>query len=105
MTAFLIVRADVEETSREEFDHWYEAEHLPDALRDFKAIGAMRGWSEVEPNIHLAFYEFPDLTTANNLLSSGLMKEFIKEFSLKWDGKVRRTREVFEVKQLLKQPD
>ena len=105
MSAYLIVRADVEETSRKEFDHWYETEHLPDALKDFKAIGAMRGWSEVEPNIHLAFYEFPDLTTPNNLLSSSLMKEFIKEFSRKWDGKVTRTREIFDVKQLLKQPD
>jgi len=105
MTAYLIVRADVEETSREEFDHWYETAHLPDALKDFKAIGAMRGWSDVEPNIHLAFYEFPDLTAANHLLSSGLMKEFIKEFSRKWDGKVKRTREIFEVKQLLKKTD
>ena len=104
MTAYLIVRADVEESSREKFDHWYETEHLPSALQDFKAIGAMRGWSEVEPNIHLAFYEFPDLTTANNLLSSNLMREFIKEFDRQWDGKVTRTREIFEVKQLLKKP-
>ena len=102
MTAYLIVRADVEETSREEFDHWYETEHLPEALRDFKAIGAMRGWNEVEPNIHLAFYEFPDLTTVNNLLHSSVMKEFINKFSRKWDGKVTRTREIPEIKQLLK---
>ena len=102
MTAYLIVRADVEETSREKFDHWYETKHLPDALKDFKAIGAMRGWSEVEPNIHLAFYEFPDLTTANDLLQSDLMRDFIKNFDRQWDGKVTRTREIFEVKQLLK---
>ena len=102
MAAYLIVRADVEETSREEFDYWYETEHLPNALRDFKAIGAMRGWSEVEPNIHLAFYEFPDLTTANDLLQSDLMRDFIKNFDRQWDGKVTRTREIFEVKQLLK---
>jgi len=102
MTAYLIVRADVEESSREKFDHWYETEHLPSALQDFKAIGAMRGWSEVEPNIHLAFYEFPNLLTANNLLSSDLMREFIEEFDRHWTGKVTRTREIFEVKQLLK---
>ena len=102
MPAYLIVRADVEEASREKFDLWYEAEHLPDALRDFRAVSAMRGWSDIERGIHLAFYEFPDLTTANNLLSSDLMKEFIKEFDRDWAGKVTRTREVFEVKQLLK---
>ena len=61
----------------------------------------MRGWSDVERGVHLAFYEFPDLIAANNLLSSDLMKEFIKEFDRHWAGKVRRTREVFEVKQLL----
>ena len=102
MTAYLIVRADVEKESREKFDHWYETKHLPDAFRDFKAMSAMRGWSEVEPSVHLAFYEFPDLTAANVLLSSDLMKEFIKEFDRHWEGKVTRTREVIEVKQLLK---
>ena len=102
MTAYLIVRADVEESSRKKFDHWYETEHLPGAIRDFKATSAMRGWSDVEPSIHLAFYEFPDLTAANNLLTSDLMMKFIKEFDRHWAGTVTRTREVFEVKQLLK---
>ena len=43
MTAYLIVRAEVEEASREIFEHWYETEHSPDALRDFKTLSAMRG--------------------------------------------------------------
>ena len=102
MTAYLIVRAEVEETSRDKFDEWYENEHLPDALRDFNSVSSMRGWSDVEPGVHLAFYEFTDLAAANTLLSSDLMKEFIKEFDRHWVGKVVRTREVFEVKQLLK---
>jgi len=102
MTAYLIVRAEVDEESREKFDEWYETEHLPDALRDFNSLSAMRGWSDVEPGVHLAFYEFSDLAAANTLLSSDLMKKFIKEFDRHWSGKVVRTREVFEVKQLLK---
>ena len=101
MTAYLIVRAEVEKESRDKFDHWYETEHLPDALREFKAVSAMRGWSDIEANVHLAFYECPDLPTLNNLLSSDLMKEFIKEFDSHWAGKVTRTREVFEIKHLL----
>ena len=101
MSAYLIVRAEVDEESRTAFDTWYESEHLPDALRDFNGVSAMRGWSDVEPGIHLAFYEFPDLAAANKLLVSNLMKEFIKEFDRHWEGKVRRTREVFEVKQHL----
>ncbi len=102
MTAYLIVRAEVDEESREKFDEWYETEHLPDALRDFNSLSAMRGWSDVEPGVHLAFYEFSDLAAANTLISSDLMKEFIKEFDRHWTGRVVRTREVFEVKQLLK---
>ena len=80
MTAYLIVRAQVDEESRKKFDEWYETEHLPDALRDFNSLSAMRGWSDVEPGVHLAFYEFSDLAAANTLISSDLMKEFIKEF-------------------------
>ena len=101
MSAYLIVRAAVDEESRTAFDAWYASEHLPDALRDFNGVSAMRGWSEVEPGIHLAFYEFPDLAAANKLLASDLMKDFIKEFDRHWAGKVTRTREVFEVKQFL----
>ena len=43
MAAYLIVRAKVEEASREKFDKWYELEHLLDALRDTPAVSAMRG--------------------------------------------------------------
>jgi len=102
MPAYLIVRAEVEEDSREGFDHWYECEHLPDALRDFKAVSAMRGWSDVDPGVHLAFYEFSDLAAANAILNSDLIKEFVKEFDRHWEGKVIRTRETFEVKQFIK---
>jgi len=101
MTAFLIVRAEVEEGSWEKFDEWYETEHLPDALREFDSMSAMRGWSDVDAGVHLAFYEFPDLNAAHALLKSDLMKDFIKEFDRHWKGKVVRTREVFSVSQLL----
>ena len=101
MSAYLIVRAKVKEENREAFDKWYQSEHLPDALQDFKGISAMRGWSDVEDNVHLAFYEFPTLAAANEVLASQLMKDFIKEFDKHWEGKVTRTREVFEVTQLL----
>jgi len=101
MTAYLIVRAEVEEASREGFEHWYETEHLPDALRDFKALSAMRGWSDVEPGVHMAFYEFPDLAAADAASNSEEIKELIKEFDRHWDGKVTRKRDVVEIKQKL----
>ena len=43
MSAYLIVRAEVEEASREAFDRWYENEHPPEAHRDFKAVSAFAG--------------------------------------------------------------
>ena len=101
MSVYLIVRAKVKEEHREAFDKWYQSEHLPNALQDFKSKSAMRGWSDVEDNVHLAFYEFPTLAAANELLASQLMKDFIKEFDKHWEGKVTRTREDFEVTQLL----
>ena len=103
MTAYLLVRAEVEKESREKFDNWYQNEHLPSALKEFKdSIGAWRAWSDVEDSIHLAFYEFKNLDAVHTLLNSDLMKEFIKEFDSHWDRKVIRTRDVFEIKQLLK---
>lgn len=102
MTAYLLVRAEVEKESREGFDQWYQNEHLPSALEEFSdSIGAWRAWSDVEEGIHLAFYEFENLENAHKLLGSDLMKEFIKEFDRNWLGKVTRTRDVFEVKQKL----
>ena len=63
MTALFIVRAEINDASdREPFDRWYEQEHLPQAAAAFQVVRAWRGWSEVNPAIHYAFYEFPDLS-------------------------------------------
>jgi hypothetical protein len=99
MTAYLIVRAEVPDSDREKFDHWYETEHLPDALRDFKALGAKRGWSTIDPATHIAFYEFPDMEAANAILVSDEMKAMVKEFDRVWQDRVFRTRDVMEVAQ------
>ena len=38
MTAYLVVRAVVADPAdRAAFDHWYRTEHLPDAMKAFKA--------------------------------------------------------------------
>ena len=37
MTAYFIVRAEVDAEARDAFDAWYETEHLPDAV---EALGA-----------------------------------------------------------------
>ena len=35
--AYIAVRAEVPESERARFDHWYETDHLPWALREFAA--------------------------------------------------------------------
>ena len=97
MTAFLIVRAEVDPAAREAFDAWYRNEHLPDAVEAFDAAGASRGWSEVDDNVHIAFYEFADLAEVNRVMGSDALKGMIAEFDRHWQGKVTRTREVLEL--------
>ena len=43
MTAFLIVRAEVDPAVRDAFDAWYQDEHLPDAVRSFRRGGRVAG--------------------------------------------------------------
>lgn len=101
MPAYLIVRAEVAEADRDGFDQWYQDEHLPDAYKAFGVTSAWRGWSDVEPGVHLAFYEFEDLAAANALMSSDTIKEFVGEFDRVWEGRVVRSREVVEIKQFI----
>ena len=96
MTAFLIVRAEVDPASRDAFDAWYRDEHLPDAVEAFGAAGAWRGWSDVNDNVHIAFYEFADLADVNRVMASDALRRMIGEFDRHWQGKVTRTREVVE---------
>ncbi len=101
MSAYLIVRAQVDPSVRSAFDTWYQNEHLPDALKAFDAVSAKRGWSSVEDNVHIAFYEFPTLAAAEAVIGSDTIKDFIAEFDRHWAGKVTRTRELVEFSQTI----
>ena len=96
MTAFLIVRAEVDPSVKDAFDAWYRDEHLPDAVRVFSALGAWRGWSDVDDRVHMAFYEFETLADVNRVMESDAIRNLIAEFDRNWQGKVTRTREVVE---------
>ncbi|MEZ5934321.1 MAG: hypothetical protein R3F54_20755 [Alphaproteobacteria bacterium] len=101
MTAYLIVRAEVPEADRDAFDRWYETEHLPDAKAVFDADMAERGWSDVTPGVHIAFYAFPDLAKARAILESDEIKTLIAEFDRHWQGRVARTRDIVEIVQTI----
>lgn len=97
MTAIFIVRAEVDPNARDAFDHWYEAQHLPDAVKALGATSASRGWSDVEENVHIAFYEFADMPAMKRMMASDALEGMIAEFSRRWEGKVTRTRDAVEL--------
>ena len=101
MTAYFIVRAEVPEAERTAFDTWYETEHLPQAQAAFHARSAWRGWSDVTPGVHMAFYEFASLSAARAMTKSDVLKEMVAEFDRLWGDRVPRSREVIEVKQFI----
>ena len=99
MAALLIVRAIVPEADRTAFDSWYETEHLPQAKAAFNALSARRGWSEQDPGVHIALYEFETLAQASEIADSAQISQLIAEFDRMWENRVTRTREVLNLKQ------
>ena len=100
MTAWFMVRAKVvDESDKSAFDRWYGEEHLPDAVKAFSAKRAWRGWSDIEPLVHYAVYEFDTLEQARALPGSDAMKRLVAEFDRVWGPRVVRERDRVEVVQ------
>lgn len=97
MPAWFVVRAEVAEADRGDFDAWYRTEHLPDAVKAFKAESAWRAWSRTAPGVHYAFYRFADVAAAEAVSSSPAIGTLIAEFDARWGSRVTRTREIIEV--------
>ena len=95
----LIVKAEVGEDDQVAFDDWYEDEHLLEALTAFGAERAWRAWSKIEPSIHYAYYVFSSVEAAASVPSSNALKILVDKFDKAWDGRVKRSRDVVEVKQ------
>jgi hypothetical protein len=93
-TALFIVRATVTDPAkRAAFDAWYSREHLPDALKSFRAQKAWRHWSTTDPSQHLATYQFADKDSLERAVNGEEMKRLIADFNRDWPD-VTRTREV-----------
>jgi hypothetical protein len=92
---FLVVRAVISDASRRAaFDDWYRREHLPQAMEIFRAEKGWRFWSETDPSVHQATYQFDNRAAADRAINSAGMKAMIAEFDRVFPG-VTRTREVF----------
>ncbi len=95
--AYLIVRATVADPADwVPFDAWYQNEHLPDAVKAFGAVAAMRGWSALNPAEHTAFYRFPSKEAAEAASGGDAIKALVAEFDRCWP-KVTRTRDIVEI--------
>ncbi|MGE0255531.1 MAG: hypothetical protein AB7N54_09770 [Alphaproteobacteria bacterium] len=99
--AWFIVRAEVREADRAAFDAWYRDEHLPQAFAAFVATSAWRGWSDTDPSIHYAYYEFPDLATVRAMAAGEGLRRMIGAFDRRWQGRVTRSRDIVETAQTI----
>lgn len=100
MSAWFVVRAQlVDPAVKDAFDRWYRDEHLPEAVRDFRAKRGWRGWSALDPMVHYAYYEFETLEQAQAVPGSGAIKRLIAEFDRAWGDRVARTRDIVDIVQ------
>jgi hypothetical protein len=102
MTVYFIVRAKVDDAAvRGDFDRWYRDEHLTDAARTFSALRAWRGWSEVDPSLHYAFYEFDDVAKARAIPGSEGFRRLVADFDRAWGDSIQRSRDIVELVQAI----
>jgi hypothetical protein len=92
--AYFMVRAVVEEPLRQKFDHWYSTDHLPWALKDFKAEKAWRFWSAREAGVHYAVYQFADMAKLEAAMKDEVLKPLIADFDKSWPKGVTRSRDI-----------
>lgn len=94
--AYLTVRSTLRELAdRPAFDHWYGSDHLPLAAGKFGVLKAWRCWSDVDPRVHMAVYEFASLEAAKAALASDEAQALIIEYDLHWPSpRAERVRDI-----------
>ena len=99
MPTDFIVRAVVADPAeRAAFDAWYRAEHLPDAVKTFGAQKAWRFWSESDPAVHIAQYQFADRATLDHGTRPENMTRLVADFDKAWPA-IKRSREIVTLAQ------
>ena len=90
--AYFMVRAVVAEALRQKFDHWYSTDHLPRAIKDFKAEKGWRFWSTADASVHYAVYRFADQGKLDAAMKSNVLPALIADFDKNFPT-VTRTRD------------
>jgi len=92
-----VVRATVADPAkRAAFDAWYKNEHLPDAAKSFGVQQAWRCWSETDPAVHVAYYQFADRAALNRGTAPEVMRRLTADFDKAWFS-VPRSREIMTI--------
>src|SRR6266568_4838248 len=95
MKACFVVRAVVADPAlRQKFDDWYANDHLPLAVKAFRAEKGFRFWSETDTNVHYAVYRFAGMSELTRATSSPQFKELVADFDRTWPSGITRTREI-----------
>jgi hypothetical protein len=99
MPTFFIVRATIPDPAqRAAFDKWYAEEHLPDAAKSFGAQKAWRFWSESDPAVHIAQYQFADRAALDRGTRPENMTRLVADFDKAWPA-IKRSREIMTLAQ------
>jgi hypothetical protein len=87
------VESVVAEGYEDEFNHWYEVEHVPDAVRLLPGILRVTRWASItEPKTFCTAYEFADRAQVTRVMEGPEITGLIAEFDRKWGTNVRRVR-------------
>lgn len=95
---FLTVAASVEPGREAEFNHWYDTEHMPDAVRLFKGCTGGARYKVVDgdgSHQFIAMYAFESEQALKAVLTGEEIKGLIKEFDAKVGGFTKRGRTLY----------
>jgi hypothetical protein len=97
--ACFMVRAQVANAAdRARFDQWYGGHHVPMAMAYFRAEKAWRFWSHIDPSVHYAMYQFPDMATLRAVTEAPGFKALVDDFNDAWPD-IPRSRDLIEIVQ------
>ena len=98
MTSILFVRSVVAASvDRQAFDAWYGQELSMIAYKAFAPIKFWRCWSDTDPLVHYAFYEFANVDRIHEVTESAEFAELVSDYTNTWGDYVSRSRDIMTV--------